>query len=497
MRRWGIADSLAAAAPFGIDYPSNIHFVTRLSGYSLARFDNAMNCLPVRNDHYPEHSQWIPQYKLENILRAKLLTLDCVDFRVGTELIDLEHRDDGISAQVRRVATQEIEMLEATYIVGADGARSTVREKMGIKMVGSRGVERLNNFVIHAPGLADAHGHGPGAIYWQINPETPSILCNMDSGDLWSFGPTLPPGNDPLSDDDVVALVKRATGIDIPYTVVWRDSWAPSRALADRYQQGRAFLIGDACHLHPPFGGFGMNLGVADAVDLGWKIAAVLQGWGGSALLDSYEAERRPIAKLVLEEADRNFSVLPNQLFRDGIEEDSSQGAAIRTEVGALIEKSKRDEFYALGVLLGLRYCGSPIIINDGTESGWALSRDYVPNAAPGHLAPHKWLQDGSSLYDRFGEGFTLLVLDDFDASDIARAQADARRTGVPLAIVSLDELELRQLYGATRALVRPDQLIAWRGDAWPHSDLLAFVAGWLQPEDTEYTRPEEISPTS
>jgi hypothetical protein len=221
-----------------------------------------------------------------------------------------------------------------------------------------------------------------------------------------------------------------------------------------------------------------MNMGVSDAVDLGWKIAATLQGWGGPALLDSYEMERRPVHEMVMDEAEGNHTVLPNQLSRDGIEEMTPEGNAIRKEVAALIKQNKTQEFYALGVVLGMRYRGSPVIADDGTEEMWTMSRDYVPSAAPGSLAPHAWLEQDLSLYDLFGEGFTLLVLDDVDRPDIEAARREAERTGTPLKILALPDARLAALYEASRILIRPDQFVAWRGDVWPDNNLLMFSSG-------------------
>ena len=257
-----------------------------------------------------------------------------------------------------------------------------------------------------------------------------------------------------------------------------------SRLLADRYRDGRVFLAGDACHLHPPFGGFGMNMGVADAVDIGWKLAAVRQGWGGAALLDSYEAERRPVHNLVMDEAEGNHAVLAAQLFREGVEEDSARGETVRAEVAALIRETKAREFYALGVVLGLRYRGSPVIPDDGTEADWTMSRDYVPSAAPGSLAPHLWLEDGRSLYDLFGQGFTLLVMADGEGTDLDEAAAEAASTGTPLEIVRIVDPRLTSLYQASRALIRPDQFVAWRGDRW-QSGMLATASGRAATEGT------------
>ena len=483
LRRWGIADKLAAASPFGIDYPSDVHFVTRLSGHALVRFEDSLNCSPERDDRYSEHGQWIPQYKLEAVLRAHVATLPAVRMLFETEYLGFTPDEGGVSVRFRDSTSGHEYAIETAYLIGADGARSLVRDQIGARMIGTYGLSRNYNVIFRAPGLAEAHPHGPGIMYWQINAETPSLLGRMDEDDLWYFMPTMLPDGLTLSDAEALELIRRSTGIDLPYKILSSDEWVASRLLADRYRQGRVFLAGDACHLHPPFGGFGMNMGVSDAVDLGWKLAACLQGWGGPALLDSYEAERRPVHDMVMEEAESNHAILANQLFRPGIEDDSADGARIRAEVSDLIRETKHREFYALGVVLGYRYRHSPIIIDDGSSEDWSVSREYVPSAAPGALAPHRWLEDGRSLYDLFGPGFTLLVMNETARGDAARAQRDAMWSGVPLTIVDAWRFDLEQLYEAKLALIRPDQHVAWRGSAWPGRDIFATVTGRRDPQ--------------
>jgi hypothetical protein len=380
--------------------------------------------------------------------------------------------------RVRDVASGAERTLEADYLVGADGARSAVRDQIGAKMVGVYGLSHNYNTIFHAPGLAEAHGHGPAVMYWQINADAPALIGPMDRNDLWYFMPTMVPKGTTYTNEETLELIRRSTGIDLPYTILSSDEWVASRLLADRYALGRVFLTGDACHLHPPFGGFGMNMGIADSVDLGWKLSAVLQGWGGPALLDSYEAERRPAHEFVMDAAQANHSILPNQLLRDGIEDLTPEGEALRREVEAVIWEHKRNEFFALGVVLGYRYENSPIVINDGAGEAWTRSHDYTPSAVPGCLAPHRWLEDGRSLYDLFGAGFTLLVLGDTEGGDIEAARREAAATATPLKIVRVIDPSLVELYGATRALIRPDQHVAWRGDAWPPSGVLAKVSG-------------------
>nr|WP_047168611.1 FAD-dependent monooxygenase [Sphingomonas sp. Y57] len=478
LRRWGIADRLADASPFGVDYPSNVLFVTRLGGKLIERFENALYCSPQRDERYSEHAQWVPQYKLEAVLMEHARSLAGVEIAFGQEYLDFDQDDAEVRVRVRDTATAAERIIHADYLVGADGARSTVRDQIGAQMVGTYGLSRNYNIIFEAPGLAEAHPHGPGIMYWQINGEVPSLIGPMDEGDLWYFMPTgIAPGT-VYSEQEALDRIRRSTGIDLPYRILSSDEWVASRLLADRYSLGRVFLTGDACHLHPPFGGYGMNMGVADSVDLGWKMAAVMQGWAGPALLDSYEIERRPAHEYVISEAEANHALGPNQLARPGIEDEGDQGDAVRREVGELIRQVKTNEFYGLGVVLGYRYTGSPVIVDDGTDAGWRRSRDYVPNAAPGCLAPHHWMGDGRSLYDLFGSGFTLLVFDGADPADVAAAREEARRTGLPLEIVTVPGAELRQRYGAALALIRPDQHVAWRGDRWPAANLLLTVSG-------------------
>jgi 2-polyprenyl-6-methoxyphenol hydroxylase-like FAD-dependent oxidoreductase len=475
LRRWGLADRLAAAAPFGLAYPTDVHFVTRLSGYPLAQFRDALQCAPGRDERYSEHGQWIPQYKLEAVLREGALELDGVALEYGTEFVSCEQDADSVRVAVRSVETGAERTIVADYLVGADGARSAVREAIGVAMEGRHGLSRNYNIIFQAPGLAEAHPHGPGVMYWQVNEDSPSVVGPMDQGDLWFFMPLDLPADAVVSDAEAVALIKRATGIDLPYRILSADLWTANRLLASAYRVGRTFLAGDACHLHPPYGGYGMNMGVADGVDLGWKLAAAIAGWGGPRLLDSYEIERRQVHEIVLDEAEANHVAQPSSLSRPGLEDESPAGDALRHEVGALINQLKAREFYSLGITLGLRYRNSPVISPDGSEAAWERSLDYVPSAAPGCIAPHAWLDDGSSLYDHFGPGFTLLA---FAGADTAPARRAAAESGVPLKVLDIVDPAIAARYERKMVLVRPDQHVAWRGDRWPDGDLLGFVSG-------------------
>ena len=224
-----------------------------------------------------------------------------------------------------------------------------------------------------------------------------------------------------------------------------------------------------------------MNMGIGDAVDLGWKLAATLQGWGGPGLLASYQAERRPVHQRVIEEATTNYATLGNQLVRPAIEAPGPEGDAVREQAGAQIRATKRREFDTLGVVLGYRYANSLIIVPDGTQAPPQDTIAYVPSAVPGCLAPHLWLRDGSSLYDHFGSGYTLLVTEG-DAAGADAFAAGAAGRGMPLAVIAPGDERLPPLYQARLVLIRPDQHVAWRGARLPDDParLLDRITGCL-----------------
>ena len=191
LRRWGIADRLAAEAPFGIDYPNDMVFVTRLAGHELARFQDAFNASPARSPLYPEHAQWIPQYTLEKIMLEKVRSLPGVEVRFDTSYLTAEQDDEEVRGVVQHTSG-DTQTVISRYLIGADGARSQVRELIGAKLEGRYGLSHHYNIIFRAPGLAEAHGHGPAVIYWQIGKDGFSAIGPMDKGDIWAFMPVAP-----------------------------------------------------------------------------------------------------------------------------------------------------------------------------------------------------------------------------------------------------------------------------------------------------------------
>jgi 2-polyprenyl-6-methoxyphenol hydroxylase-like FAD-dependent oxidoreductase len=477
MRRWGIAEKVREAAPLRSNYPSNIVFATSLRGYPLARIANAFYCDRERDERYAEPAQWIPQYTLVRVLRDYLRTFPNIELIYGWRLENIAEKSDRVTVYAKEIASGRLIATDCVFLVGADGAHSTVRSHLGISMKGQHAYLRNYTVVFRERDLAKRHSLGEAILYWLVNPACPGIMGPMDKGDLWFFGTGVPENLD-VTTLDPVELIRRATEVNFDPEILAIDPWLTHRLVADRYRSDRIFLAGDACHLHPPSGGYGMNMGFGDALDLGWKLAAVLQGWGGTALLDAYQTERQPVHVRIIDEAVENFSFLPNQMVREKITQFGSEGDNVRAAVGQQILQNKVREFKNLGLVLGCRYEGSPIIISDGSAPPPEDRENYYPSAYPGCLAPHCWLLDGSSLYDHFGPGYTLITTKQgIDAASCLAVAAEGR--DVPFHIFRHQDSRITDLYQSHFALIRPDQFVAWRGNVIPDAGrLLDFVRG-------------------
>lgn len=490
MRRWQLADRLRALAPLPTDWTQDVVFCTSLAGRELSRFTGVLG-LVHEGDRFPELGQQVPQYVLEELLRDAVDELGTCTFAPGVTVTGLEQDDDGARVTVTDAAGAT-STIAAEYVIGCDGPRSTVRELIGSSYSGDHALRPNFGMVFRAPGLWEHVGHGPAVHYWIINSVAPALAGPLDQTDMWwiiAFGVDRETG-----EREGQRLIDAAAGVAAGATVESTDSWTARMQIVDRMHRGRVFLAGDAAHLNPPFGGHGLNTGLGDAVDLGWKLAAVLDGWGGSSLLDSYEVERRPIQEQVIAEAAANLAVTSAELLADNLDEDDEAGEQARHAAGVRIQEVKRQEFHSLELVLGIEISNSPVIVpGEGAEAcGAAAERGSGSGNASeirvGALLPHRWLADGRSLYDALGEGMTLLVLSGGASASAAglraeisawKAAADAR--SVPLTVAELEENRAeRELAGPTLVLVRPDQYVAWAGEAASAdvADLLDRIRG-------------------
>jgi len=463
-RRWGIADSLRSNNPINDELPRSVTWVTALNGHLVWDFEGifAFERLPFAS----ETPEWAPNAGIEKTVAAAAAENPLVDLRYESDFTGFEQDDYGVTVRYADRTGAEHEV-RCSYLVGADGSRSAVRKQLDVKLQGKADLVHASIWLISAPGLMQRATVPPSTFYFFINEHRDAMmLIPQDEEDHYMFG-IVPAseGMDPDSWEDAREILFRNLGFELPVEKLGGGLVRIHSLIAPRFDYGRVLLAGDAAHLISPMGGFGMNIGVSDSLDLGWKLAAVLNGWGGPKLLASYGEERTAADLWIQEECIDNTGKLAPQLVEDGIGLDGAEGDEIRQRVATNIVASKTKEFNSMGAQLGYRYDGSPIVVDDGSVRPPLSMADYTPSANPGARAPHVWLEDGSSLYDGFGVDFTLLKLDDVDTSALESAAADR---GVPLEVLEPDSAELGELYGAKLALIRPDHHVAWRGDSVP-----------------------------
>ncbi len=457
-RRWGLAERVREVAPLKVDWSQDIVFCTTLLGHEVMRFTYCLGLSPQRTEAFAESGQQIAQPLVEEVLREAVADLESCQLCLGWSLQSLQQHDNEVEATLVNEWGEQ-RQVKASYVLGCDGSRSAVRAAIGVHYAGTSDQRPNFGIVFRAPGLAKLQPHGPAVQYWILNPDHPGVLGRMDLEDQWWIIANGVPVE--VGQADPLALIHGLVGTEIDAEVLGTDPWTARMLLADRYRNGRVFLVGDAAHLNPPWGGHGFNTGIGDAVNIGWKLAAVIDGWGGDDLLESYEAERRPVAERTIREAMLNMSVLAPELGNREMGNSNFVGEQARHAAAQVIRAAKDREFHSLGIVLGYQYDASPVIVDDGTPP-LSESQDYLPTARPGARLPHMWLSDGASLYDRLGNGMTLLRLrDDVDVDSLIEAAATHR---VPLDVLELRGEQLEERYGASLVLVRPDQHVAWRG---------------------------------
>lgn len=466
LRRWGIATRLRDVAPLPVAWSHDAVFVTSLLGREITRFHDCFGLAAHRCDEFAEAGQQVPQPLVERVLREAVTREPSVTLATGWSLTGLAEADETVTVEAADRSGSSHRIL-ARYVLGCDGSTGPTRKAIGVSYEGSTDSRTNFSMVFRAPGLAERVPHGPAIHYWVLDPEVPGLVGRMDLVDTWwgmAMGIDAETGN-----ADPIRLVRALVGPgsdDIEVTIVSTDPWTARMLNASAYGTRRVFLVGDAAHLNPPWGGHGFNTAVGDAVNIGWKLAAVLQGWGGEALLHSYEQERKPIAQQTIDLATSNMSQLSTNFADPRLTDPGPDGDAARADVAARVQVAKDGEFHSLGLVLGYHYGDSPVVVADGTSEPPSDPSHYVPTARPGARLPHQWLPDGRSVYDALGPDLTLVRLDpDADPSGFVIA-ASAR--GTPLHVLDLcmfgcSRTELAERYGATMLLARPDQHVAWR----------------------------------
>ena len=475
-RRWGVADEIRGAG-WPPEHPMNIAYVTSLAGHRIAGFE-----YPSYDDrppwpHTPEGHQRCSQLFFDPVIQKRAESFDGVRARYRTLFRTFEQDADGVTAILEDRDTGKTETVRARYMVACDGTDSPVRETLGISLAGDAPLSFDINMFFESQDVMRFHARHQAMMYWLYGADGFwGQFIAVDGRGLWRLSMVTPTLVTDTERFDADTHIRRALGSDdIAYELKSILPWERHRRVAERYRAGRVFLAGDAVHQYSPTGGLGMNTGIQEAVDIAWKLAAVLDGWGGDALLDSYFTERQPVAVRNNNEATANFKKLVELPSGPDIDKDTPEGEALRRKAQQVIEGGDYNEEYEQeGVTVGYRYDTSPICVDDGSGFPPLTIVEYVQTARPGARAPHVWLADGRSTLDLFGRGFVLLRLGT-DAPEAPLLTEAARARGMPLTVERIEMAAARETYGAALCLVRPDGHVAWRGNLDP-SDAGAVI---------------------
>ncbi len=473
-RRWGIADIIREKG-----YPKgrardHIYFTT-LTGWEIARQVNPAydEVTPPRGTLEP--FQRCPQTVFDPALRDCARSFESVTLRYRTRCLGVEQDEGGVTARLESTdGARREEILRAAYVVACEGARSPIRDALGIKLDGTPVLGYATNVLFRSAEFATMHDKGDGRSYLAMGPDGQWASVNaIDGKDLWRL--QIRGSLDPESwgKVDVDSDLERFAGRKFDYEVISVLEWVRRQLVADRYQDGRILLAGDCVHQLTPAGSFGMNTGIGDVTNLSWKIEAALRGWAGERLVESYTPERRPIGKRNVDYAAARYARGEHITPTPHILEDSPEGALERAEVGKRIMKEVLSP-PNLGLQIGYRYDDSPIVWQEPGPPPPVERETYTPTTRPGARAPDARLADGRPLIDLFGRGFVLLRLGASppDAAPLADA---AQRRGVPLQIIAIADPEIAVLYERPLVLVRPDGHVAWRGVEPPGDPLAVF----------------------
>ncbi|MEI9925269.1 MAG: FAD-dependent oxidoreductase [Bradyrhizobium sp.] len=481
-RRLGLADKVRNAG-LPADYPHDIVYRTTFTGQELTRIP-----IPCRRDRFtakdgpdcnwptPEPPHRINQIFLEPILFEHAAAQPRIRIinRTSVETVDVE--DTSARVTLRDLETGAVSGLNCRYLIGCDGARSIVRKAIGAELAGDAVVQRVQSTYIRAPDLIGLQNHERAWGTGVINPRRSGMVYAIDGRERWLVHNYMKPSEGDFDSVDRDACIRTILGVgaDFHYDIISREDWYGRRLIANRFRDRCAFIAGDAAHIWVPYAGYGMNAGIADAMNLSWLLAAHLNGWAPSAILDAYEAERWPITSQVSRFAmsHAEAEIRRRGAVPDEIEEAGPAGERARQEVGRLSYEINVQQYACAGLNFGTYYDRSPIIAYDGAEHPAYTMNSYTPSTVPGCRTPHLWRADGGSLYDAMGPEFTLLRLD--CALDVTALETAARRRELPLRVL---DVERPATGGPDHALVlsRPDQHVAWRGHTLP-PDPLALI---------------------
>lgn len=479
-RRLGLARRIREAG-LPADYPNDVACRTSATGIELARIP-----IPGRGERYsskegpdtwwptPEPTHRINQTFLEPILFAYAASHPRIRILNRTALESFVQSESGVAAVARNLDSGDEVRINAAYLVGCDGARSTVRKAIGATLAGTPVLQRVQSTHIRAPSLRELLPGKPAWLYLAFNPRRCGSMIAIDGRENWIIHNFLYNGETTYDSVDRDWAIREILGVDedFQYEVVSKEDWIGRRLVADKFRDRRVFICGDAAHIWIPHAAYGMNAGIADAASLAWMLAATLQGWAAPDILDAYEAERQPITEQVsrfVADASQKISKQRREIPIE-IERPGPEGDAVRARVGKEAYDLYVQQQCCGGFNFGYFYDVSPIIAYDGEPHPAYDMHTFASSTVPGCRVPHVWLAGRRSLYDALGPGYTLIRLDP-TVSVSGLTEAAAQR-GVPLAVLDVASPEAATVYARKLVLVRPDRHVAWRGDEEPSAPL-------------------------
>jgi 2-polyprenyl-6-methoxyphenol hydroxylase-like FAD-dependent oxidoreductase len=482
-RRLGLADKIRDTG-LPPEFRVDVSLCVSATGQELSRIKLPSRAGRVRGEKGDDGAwptaEWphrINQLFLEPLLFAEASSRPRIRILNRTEFVEFSQDADGVTSTARDFDSGETITIRSRYLAGCDGGRSTVRRAMGSKLAGIEVVQRVQSTYFRAPKLMSMLPGEPCWMYLAFNPRRCGTMMSIDGKERWLIHNFLYNGEPDYDSVDRDWAIRNILGVgsEFEYEIISKEDWIGRRLVADRFQNGRVFIAGDAAHLWIPHAGYGMNAGIADAGDLAWMLAAVLQGWAEPALLDAYQAERQPITDQVSQFAfnmSKSISHQRREISAD-IERDDAVGETTRAQIGREAYDLSVQQQCCGGLNFGYFYADSPIIAYDGVAHPAYSMGKFESSSVPGCRAPHFWLGDGRSLYDALGDGYGLIRFDQNVAVDAL--VAEARRRCIPLAVLDIDNAGAAATYQKKLILVRPDRHVAWRGDAGP-ADALALI---------------------